>query len=304
MKPLLILPILLLSILHSLANPIESSWFTEYSGQYARIYLDRENEAANTAVTTWDHPTGNDQLSPTYSGVHEISVTNNNLFIRTSGLGFHVMGPWLGGRNGIFNNYPGNTARNVRFPLNPVVAEIPRTLTGGGAIGYLVDGVSMFDSRDALSFRNDVGLDATPGGIRTDGPGDGVWNRNAFITEVNTFDVSNSHPLTELLHHHAQPKGLRHLMGDSLDYDVTTNTYTEAPTGKHSPILGWNFDGFPIYGPYAYSRPLDPKAGSAAWSPATSSATEATAPPTSPPPAAPPSPPGPRATNPASAPIH
>lgn len=242
----------------SSATPLESSWFTEYSGQYARIYTDLNAEATNESVTTWDHPTGNDQLTPTYAGVHEISKNNNNLFIRTSGLGFHVMGPWIGGRNGIFNNYPGNIVRVVRFPMNPVIDTIPRTITGGGPIGYLVDGVSMFDSRDALSFRHDVGLDATPGGIREDGPGDGIWNRNAFITEVSTFDVSNAHPLSELLHHHAQPKGLRHLMGDSLDYDVTTNTYTEAPNGKHSPILGWNFDGFPIYGPYAYSKPLDP----------------------------------------------
>ncbi len=259
------LPLVSLFILFAaqlvVATPITSTWFTDLSGQYARIYTDAETEAANLAVTTWEHPTGNSQLTPTYSGVHEISVTNTNLYIRTSGLGFHVMGPWLGGRGGIFNNYPGNIVRVARFPLNPVVGEIPRTITGGGPVGYLVDGVSMFDSRDALSFRNDVGLDATPGGIREDGPGDGVWNRNAFVTEINTFDVSNAHPLTELLHHHAQPKGLRHLLGDSLSYDVVTNTYTEAPNGQHSPILGWNFDGFPIYGPYGYSHPQDPESG-------------------------------------------
>lgn len=241
------------------ANPITSSWFTEFSGQYARIYLDGESEASNLPVTSWDHPTGNDQLTPTYSGVHEISVTNNNLFIRTSGLGFHVMGPWFGGMNGIFNNYPGNTARSARFPLNPQIATIPRTLTGGGPIGYLVDGVAMFDSRDGFSYRNAEALDAGPATapIR----GDGVWNRDAFINEAVTFDVSNSHPLVELLHYHAQPKGLRYLLGDSEDYDVTTNTYTEAPDGGHSPILGWNFDGFPFYGPYGYSDPLDPDSG-------------------------------------------
>lgn len=257
---ILLLPLLLTQLAQFVsANPITSSWFTDLSGQYGRIYTDTQAETANLAVTIWDHPTGNDQLTPTYAGVHEISVTTNNLYIRTSGLGFHVMGPWLGGRDGIFNNFPGNIDRIVRFPLTPQIGTIPRTLTGGGPIGYLVDGVSMFDSRDALSFRNDVGLDATPGGIREDGPGDGVWNRNAFITEVSTFDVSNAHPLTELLHHHAQPKGLRHLLDDSLDYNAATNTYTEAPNGQHSPILGWNFDGYPIYGPYAYSDPLDPE---------------------------------------------
>ena len=241
------------------ATPITTTWFTDLSGQYARIYTDGETEAANIAVTTWEHPTGNSQLTPTYSGVHEISVTNTNLYIRTSGLGFHIMGPWFGGMGAIFNNYPGNTARAARFPLTPVISTIPRPLTGGGPIGYLVDGVSMFDSRDGFSYRNDVAEDAGPATapIR----GDGVWNRDAFINEISTFDISNSHPLTELLHYHAQPKGLRHLLGDSVDYDAINNTYTEAPNGTHSPLLGWNFDGFPFYGPYGYSHPTDPESG-------------------------------------------
>jgi hypothetical protein len=40
-----------------------------------------------------------------------------------------------------------------------------------------------------------------------------------------------------------------------VDYDAATKTYSEdtnAPT-KHSPILAWTADGFPIYGPYGYS---------------------------------------------------
>ena len=241
------------------ASPITTSWFTELSGQYARIYPDLETEVANISSTSWDHPTGSDQLSPTYAGVHEISVTDTDLYIRTSGLAFHIMGPWFGGRGDIFNNYPGNTVRSARFPLVPVVDTIPRTITGGGAIGYLIDGVTMFDSRDGFSYQNGVALDAGPATapIR----GDGVWNRDAFINEAVTFDGSNSHPLTELLHYHAQPKGLRHLVNDSVDYEATTNTYTEAPNGTHSALLGWNFDGFPFYGPYGYSNPTDPDSG-------------------------------------------
>src|SRR5262249_8044274 len=41
-------------------------------------------------------------------------------------------------------------------------------------------------------------------------------------------------------------------------------TYSEnkSPTAlKHSPILGWVRDGYPIYGPYGYSNPTNPASG-------------------------------------------
>ena len=44
------------------------------------------------------------------------------------------------------------------------------------------------------------------------------------------------------------PKKLRFLLGDNVD-DVDNSELN--PT-RHSPILGWSFDGHPIYGPYAY----------------------------------------------------
>ena len=79
---LFILPILALKLL---ADPILSSWFTEYSGQYARIYKTAEDESALNPVTTWSHPNnGSGQALPTYAGVHEIAYTDTNVYIRTS----------------------------------------------------------------------------------------------------------------------------------------------------------------------------------------------------------------------------
>lgn len=46
----------------------------------------------------------------------------------------------------------------------------------------------------------------------------------------------------------ANPKSLRISLGDSL-----TLQGTEAPSPTHSPILGYAYDGNPIYGPYGYS---------------------------------------------------
>ena len=34
--------------------------------------------------------------------------------------------------------------------------------------------------------------------------------------------------------------------------------YAYTDSSRHSPIIGFSFDGFPIYGQYGYSSPLDP----------------------------------------------
>ena len=116
---LFILPIFALKLL---ADPILSSWFTEHSGQYARIYETSADESALNPVTTWSHPNnGSGQALPTYAGVHEIAYTDTNVYIRTSGLGFHVMGPWYldEERTNLFPNYPSNTSAIFRFPRVP-----------------------------------------------------------------------------------------------------------------------------------------------------------------------------------------
>ncbi|MGJ8632871.1 MAG: sulfatase-like hydrolase/transferase [Luteolibacter sp.] len=241
------------------SNPVTSSWLTEYSGQYARIYPTTADETAVAPVTTWDHPTGNDQLLPAYAGVTEISTTATDLYIRTSGLPFHTMGPWYGENGNLFPNYPGNIAQPASIPLTPVIQALPKTQTGGGAIGYFIDGVAMFDSRDTFSYIFATTSDAGPS--TTPERGDGNWNRDAYVNESDTFDPAFAHQAGATHHYHANPFGLRSLLGDSVAYDSQTNTYTETPNGTHSPILAWVFDGLPVYGPYGYDNPLDPTSG-------------------------------------------
>ena len=99
-----------------------------------------------------------------------------------------------------------------------------------------------------------------PGGAS----GDGIWTRNAAFGEIETFDLCNGHqPQTGMYHHHINPVCLRAQLSDNL-IAITTNgrlgpQYVEISTGwKHSPILGWAYDGYPVYGPYGYSNPADP----------------------------------------------
>ncbi len=257
---LLTIRILLIAAIPTLglSNPLTSSWFTDHSGQYARTYPTTADQNALAPVTSWLHPTGNSQPTPTYAGVSEISKTASDLYIRTSGLAFQIMGPWYlnAADTNLFPNYPGNIAQSARFPLTPQIQGIPKSLTPGGAIGYFVDGVAMFDSRDAFSYSRTLVRDATP----ADNPnrGDGIWNRDAYVNESVTFDPANSHAAGATLHYHANPSALRYLLSDSVSHNPATNTYTEAPSGGHSPIIAWVFDGLPLYGPYGYSDPLNP----------------------------------------------
>lgn len=40
--------------------------------------------------------------------------------------------------------------------------------------------------------------------------------------------------------------------------DLLKNLFNESPS-SHSPIIGWSYDGIPIYGPFAYSDPKNPR---------------------------------------------
>jgi hypothetical protein len=255
------IPVLALALASPLrADPQLSSWYTKDSGKYARLFTSTANETAGTAVTTWTRGSGTEN-APSYSGVQEISYSDTYVYIRTTGLPSHLMGPWYldAAKTQNFPNFPGNTNTIYRIPRHPVAAGT-KTATGLGASGFYVNGVAMFDMRDAFSYRNASAQDATPVNGLT---GDGIWNREAYHNEGVTFDAGFAHQAGEQYHYHAQPPALRYQMGDHVDYNATTNRYTEStgPVAKHSPILAWAADGFPVYGPYGYVSPLNPDSG-------------------------------------------
>jgi len=235
------------------ANPQLDSWLTTYSGQYARVYLTDANKTAGTSATTWSRGAVS-QSVPAYSGVSEVYCSANWVYVRTSGLGVHVMGPWYlnSGHTTLFPNVPINTKTLYRFPRVPVT-NATHALTGGGPIGYFVDGVSMFDSRDAFHWNGS----AEVGGA-------GSWNRDAWVNESITFDPAYAHqPANGQYHYHANPIALRYLFGDHVHFDSATKTYAESTdaTARHSPILGWVRDGIPIYGPYGYATATNSSSG-------------------------------------------
>lgn len=230
------------------ADPRTNSWFTTYSGKYARIYTTDANKTNGVAVTTWSNG-GTVQSTPAYSGIQEVYSSSNWVYIRSSGLGSHTMGPWYlnAAHTMAFPAYPTNQKVLYKIPRNPTVPA-SKTQNRGGAIGYFVDGIAMFNSWDAQYWNGSAEVNSTGTS--------GYWNRDAYVNEGMTFDPANAHqPGSGQYHYHANPPALRYFLGDHVNFNPTNKAYSEdtsAPT-KHSPIIGWVADGYPIYGPYGYS---------------------------------------------------
>ena len=270
MKVRLIISVFFLCAAATPADPMFTSWFTANSGKYARIYTSTANRTAGVTSNTWSSTMATGQTSPTYAGVHEIDYSTNWVYIRNTGLSSFVMGPWNN------PNLPSNqgTSTNVyRFPrgvagvTNNTGSTTSGRLTGMGAIGYLVDGVSIYNTSDGYSYSNAAAQDATPITTFT-GPGksgQGIWNRDAWTNEYGSFDYGFNHPQPSGQYHsHANPIATRYLLGDNINYNSTTKVYSENTSNtnlKHSPIIGWMNDGLPLYGPYGYSNPTNPASG-------------------------------------------
>jgi YHYH protein len=231
------------------ADPLVTSWFTKNAGQYARI----QQTTGGSVMTTW---TG--QTLPAYSDVEVVSFSTNYVYVYTGGLASHLMGPWYlnAAKTMLFPNLPKNQKVTMRFPRTPAPAAT-NTETTGGAIGMYVNGVAVFNMLDGYAYNTSSGTDQQ-GMI-----GSGIWERDAKFGEALTFDPANAHqPQSGQYHCHINPIALRYQLGDNASYNSSANTYSENTNDLvHSSILGWAFDGYPIYGPYGYSNPTNPASG-------------------------------------------
>ena len=84
------------------------------------------------------------------------------------------------------------------------------------------------------------------------------WSFN--LNETESFDYANGQIFDGAnsqfggeYGHISNPKQLRYVLGDNLD--LIDNQLVERTSVLHSPILGWAFDGNPIYGPYGLNDP-------------------------------------------------
>ncbi len=236
MKKLVITSVLVSSAIISGAqvNPAITSWLqnTTVKGRhYVSGNLTPINDAALTA------------------NVQTVQYSANYVYATTQGIPTYVTGPFLDGNPSLATN------QNAifKFPLAPVQNTATPVATSGGNIGVFINGVAMFDYRDGVSWKNSTGAYA---GGPLGGSGDGVWNRDAIPAEKAGFDCSKGHPAMGNYHHHQSPS--------AFDLDLTVisticNLYDAdglyaIDSTVHSPLIGFAYDGFPVYGAYAYKN--------------------------------------------------
>ena len=248
--------ILMLAIPVRAQDARTNCWFTTYAGQYARVYTNSSMQASGTSLTTWANSSMSQSL-PAYCGVQEVYSSSNWVYVRSTGLASYTMGPWYldSAKMKLFPNLPVNQQVFYAFPRTNYV-PVTKTANGGGQIGIFVDGVAMFNSWDAYTWDPATQYDTNNY--------TGYWNRDAYVNEGVSFDPGYAHQQnTGVYHYHADPLGLRYLLGDHVDYNATAKTFSEdtnTPT-KHSPILAWTADGYPLYGPYGYSNATNANSG-------------------------------------------
>lgn len=185
----------------------------------------------------------------------QVAYTNTNVFITTEGVPSYTTGPYLD-----FN--PSNAEAQdavYRLPLNPSPNNGTPTATTPGSIGVFINGVSLYDYRDGVAWNpNSNSLCGGPGNPPCPG-GMGAtmdWNRDAIPAEMGGFDCSKGHPAMGNYHHHQNPSAF------DLDLNVLStvcNLYDAEglyaiDASSHSPLIGFAYDGFPIYGAYGYKN--------------------------------------------------
>jgi hypothetical protein len=176
------------------------------------------SSAVPPVVTQWKmNTTGATGYGGHVADVTLVRYSTNFVYVTCSGIPSYPIGPWAGSPN-----TPTNGNWVYKLTLNPTPATGTGTAVGLGHVGVLLDGTSFFNSRDARSYNNQ-----------------GIWNQTAWFFERASFDSCNGHPSPNReWHPHALP----------------TCLVGPLNAARHSPLVGFAFDGFPIYGPYGYAN--------------------------------------------------
>lgn len=218
----------------------------------------------NPAITSWlqnTTTTGSYYMSGNSTTISNnilvncqmVEYSTNNVFIHTKGIPSYPTGPFLDGNP----SQAEDQDAIFKFPLNPTQNSGTPTATTMGNIGVFINGVALFDYRDGVAWNpatnslcGGPGNPPCPGG-----PGATMdWNRDAILAEMSGFDCSKGHPAMGNYHHHQNPSAF------DLDLNVVSticNLYDAdglyvIDSTRHSPLIGFAYDGFPIYGAYGY----------------------------------------------------
>lgn len=230
-------------VLFGQSNPAITSWILNTTGITGRHYVS-------------GNPT---PISDTYpANVQVVQYSASNAYITASGIPGYIVGPYLDGNPAQATN----TNSIYKIPLNPTASSGTFTATSLGSIGVFINGVAMFDCKDAFSYKASTGTNVQMG--------DGVWNRDAIVAERAGFDCAKGHPAPIFTggpppqgtlsggyyHHHQNPSAFnldKIAISNVCDLYAADGLYVLDST-SHSPLIGYAFDGYPVYGAFGYAN--------------------------------------------------
>lgn len=237
---LLITFILAFINLEAQTNPVIINWLRNTTGITGRHYVSGNSTPINDAVQ---------------ANVQTVQYNTTDVYVSATGIPAYITGPFLDGNPSLA------TAQNKIFklPLNPTQNTGTPTPTTAGNIGIFINGVALFDYRDGVAWNNTTGtICGGPGNAPCPGgpSASQAWNRDAIPAEMGGFDCNKAHPAMGNYHHHQNPSAF------NLDLVVKSNICDTYPadglyvinTTQHSPLIGFAYDGFPIYGAYGYAN--------------------------------------------------
>ena len=215
-------------------NPTITEWLQNTTGIMGSHYISGNPTVINDAVE---------------ANVQTVQYSANWAYVTTNGIPAYHTGPFLDGNPSLASD------QNAifKFPLNPTQNTGALTATNGGNIGVFINGVALFDYRDGVSWKSSTSAMA---GGPLGGMGDGIWNRDAIPAEMDGFDCSKGHPAMGNYHHHQNPSAFNldlTVLSTICDIYAADGLYTINPA-EHSPLIGFAYDGFPIYGAYGYQN--------------------------------------------------
>lgn len=147
--------------------------------------------------------------------VQQVFYSANFAYVKCTGIPSYTIGPWA-----MNPNTPANQNWVFKIARFPVPDPTP-SVAGNGQIGVLINGVVLFNGGDAMSYNNQ-----------------NIWHRLAQYFEAVSFDTSGGHPSPQRSYH----------------YHINMKKLYSPDSTAHSPVLGYMFDGYPLYGPYAYEN--------------------------------------------------
>ena len=211
----------------------------------------------NTTTTGSYYAAGNG--TPINNGIlvncQKVEYSANFVYVTATGVPSYPTGPFLDGNPSQATNQNGI----YKFPLSPQQNTGTLTATSPGNIGIFINGAALFDFRDGVGWNTQTGaLCGGPGNPPCPGGPAATtdWGRDAVPAEKAGFDCSKGHPAMGNYHHHQNPSAFK------LDLNVVSticNLYDadglySIDSNQHSPLIGYAYDGFPIYGAYGYQN--------------------------------------------------